>query len=107
MKYTSKKPFEKGYNEMISEVEHPEMMGLEYGVVAMESGDVMNFDYAQEVVYDLLFGEITFNWDGNMETIIEAIVSMRERSCCMYRKYKSNDHMPFRKSRDCGMPHRK
>lgn len=69
MKYTSKKPFEKGYNEMISAVEHPEMMGLEYGVVAMENGDVMNFDYAQEVVYDLLFGEVTLTWNGNMETV--------------------------------------
>ena len=69
MKYTSKKPFEKGYNEMISAVEHPEMMGLEYGVVAMESGDVMNFDYAQEVVYDLMMGQVTFTWDGNMETV--------------------------------------
>ena len=69
MKYTSKKPFEKGYNEMISAVEHPEMMGMEYGVVAMESGDAMNFDYPQEVVYDLLCGEITLNRNGHIETV--------------------------------------
>ena len=30
MKYTSKGPFEKGYNKMISAVENPEMMGMEF-----------------------------------------------------------------------------
>ena len=31
MKYTSKGPFEQGYNKMISAVENPEMMGMEFG----------------------------------------------------------------------------
>ena len=50
MKYTHKAPFDKGYNGMVSAVEHPEMMGMEFGVVKMAAGDVMHFDYAQEVV---------------------------------------------------------
>ena len=69
MKYTSKGPFEQGYNKMISAVENPEMMGLEFGVVKMAAGDVMHFDYAQEVVYDLLSGKVTFAWDGKTETV--------------------------------------
>ena len=69
MKYTSKGPFEQGYNKMISAAENPEMMGLEFGVVKMAAGDVMHFDYAQEVVYDLLSGRVTFAWDGKTETV--------------------------------------
>ena len=44
MKYTHKAPFDKGYNGMVSAVEHPEMMGMEFGVVKMAAGDVMHFD---------------------------------------------------------------
>lgn len=47
MKYTHKAPFDKGYNGMVSAVENPEMMGMEFGVVKMAAGDVMHFDYAQ------------------------------------------------------------
>ena len=32
MKYTAKGPFEKGYNKMISAVENPEMMGMEFAL---------------------------------------------------------------------------
>lgn len=67
MKYTHKAPFDKGYNGMVSAVEHPEMMGMEFGVVKMAAGDVMHFDYAQEVVYDLMSGSVTFAWNGNSE----------------------------------------
>ena len=69
MKYTHKAPFDKGYNGMVSAVEHPEMMGMEFGVVKMAAGDVMHFDYAQEVVYDLMSGSVTFAWNGNSETV--------------------------------------
>ena len=66
MKYTHKAPFDKGYNGMVSAVEHPEMMGMEFGVVKMAAGDVMHFDYAQEVP--------------------AKTCSMRVRSCCMCRR---------------------
>lgn len=69
MKHTSQKPFEKGYNEMISAQKNPEMMGLEFGVVSMAKGDKMNFDYPQEVVYDLLSGDVTFSWGGKEEAV--------------------------------------
>ena len=69
MKYTSRGPFQKGYNSMITEAEHPEMMGMEFGVVAMSQGDRLSFNYAQEVVYDLLFGEVTFGWNGEERTV--------------------------------------
>ena len=69
MKYTHKAPFDKGYNGMVSAVENPEMMGMEFGVVKMAAGDVMHFDYAQEVVYDLMSGTVTFEWNGQSETV--------------------------------------
>lgn len=70
MKYVSKAPFEKGYNPMVNAIDHPYMEGLEFGVVKMQAGDVLSFDYAQEVVYDLLFGEVTFEWNGNSQKVM-------------------------------------
>ena len=75
MKYTHKAPFDKGYNGMVSAVENPEMMGMEFGVVKMAAGDVMHFDYAQEVVYDLMSGSVT-----------AVTCSTRVQSCCMFRR---------------------
>lgn len=74
MKYTSKQAFDNGYNEMVSATAHPEMMGMEYGVIAMTAGDVMNFDFAQEVVYTLLSGQVTFSWAGQQESVSRADV---------------------------------
>lgn len=76
MKYTNKAPLEKGYNKMVTAVDNPEMMGMEFGVVRMETGDVMNFNYAQEVVYDLLSGKVTFEWEGNKQEV--------ERKSCFH-----------------------
>ena len=44
MKYTSKGPFEKGYNKMVSAADHQEMIGKEFGVVKMDAGDILHFD---------------------------------------------------------------
>lgn len=76
MKYTSKGPFEKGYNKMISAVENPEMMGMEFGVVALTAGDTMSFCYDQEVVFDLLCGHVTFAWNDKKESV--------ERKSCFH-----------------------
>ena len=64
MRYTNQQPFPPGYNQMVSAKENPEMMGMEFGVVFMHAGDVMNFCYGQEAVYDLLRGEVIFRWEG-------------------------------------------
>lgn len=69
MKFTSQKPFEKGYNEMVSSVNNPEMMGLDFGVLSLSRGDQMNFAYPQEVVYDLLSGSVTFSFEGHSESV--------------------------------------
>lgn len=76
MKITPNQPFEIGYNEMLSVDKNPDMMGMEFGVVAMTKGDKMNFNYAQEVVYDLTFGKVTFAWEGKSETV--------ERNSCFH-----------------------
>ena len=68
MKYTSKGPLVKGYNAMVTD-QNPEMMGMDFGIFAMTAGDKANFDYAQEVVYDLLYGKVTLTWDGKSETV--------------------------------------
>ncbi len=86
MKYTHKAPFDKGYNGMVSAVEHPEMMGMEFGVVKMAAGDVMHFDYAQEVVYDLMSGSVTFDGTAIRRPLPAKTCSTRVRSCCMCRR---------------------
>ena len=65
MKYTYQKSFEKGYNSMVSALEHPEMMGMEFGVVTLAEGDVLQFAYPQETVYTLLCGAVEFIFAGN------------------------------------------
>ena len=86
MKYTHKTPFDKGYNGMVSAVENPEMMGMEFGVVKMAAGDVMHFDYAQEVVYDLMSGSVTFEWNGKSESVTRRDVFHEVQSCCTFRR---------------------
>lgn len=72
MKYSAKNPLQRGYNPMVSAQENPEMMGMEFGVYAMHPGDRAVFDEPQEVVYDLLFGEVTFRWGGKPRTVRRA-----------------------------------
>ena len=69
MKFTSRKPFEKGYNEMVSSLDNPEMMGLDFGILSLGKGDRMSFSYPQEVVYDLLSGSVTFSFEGHSESV--------------------------------------
>ena len=68
MKYTSKGPLVKGYNAMVTD-QNPEMMGMDFGIYKMDVGDKANFNYAQEVVYDLLSGKVVLSWDGKTETV--------------------------------------
>ncbi|WP_243107158.1 hypothetical protein [Butyricicoccus sp. OF10-2] len=86
MKYTHKAPFDKGYNGMVSAVENPEMMGMEFGVVKMAAGDVMHFDYAQEVVYDLMSGSVTSSGTASLRPLPAVTCSTRVRSCCTFRR---------------------
>lgn len=69
MKFTSKGPLKKGYTSMVTASGNPEMMGMEFGVQKMEKGEVLTFSFPQEVVYDLLSGEVTFSWEENRETV--------------------------------------
>ena len=94
MKYTHKAPFDKGYNGMVSAVENPEMMGMEFGVVKMAAGDVMHFDYAQEVVYDLMSGSVTFEWNGKSETAACSAEHQGDNFC---RKRRGNRRFPHGK----------
>lgn len=71
MKYTSNGPLQKGYNQMVSADENPEMMGMEFGVYVMEQGDSIRFAFPQEVVYNLLSGEVRLQWgsSGDAEVV--------------------------------------
>ena len=87
MKYTHKAPFDKGYNGMVSAVEHPEMMGMEFGVVKMAAGDVMHFDYAQEVVLRPDERQRDLRMERQFRRPLPAkTCSTRVRSCCMCRR---------------------
>ncbi len=61
---------------MLSSVNNPEMVGMEFGVVSMGKHDVFNFCYPEETVFDLLFGEVIFEWEGRKETV--------NRKCCFH-----------------------
>ncbi|MTK14269.1 MAG: 5-deoxy-glucuronate isomerase [Clostridiaceae bacterium] len=76
MKISRNTPFSKGYNEFVTREKHPEMMGMEFGVLSMESGDKFPFNYNQEVIYVVMTGKVTFSWNNNIETV--------ERKSCFH-----------------------
>ncbi|MGI6169507.1 MAG: 5-deoxy-glucuronate isomerase [Christensenellales bacterium] len=63
MKHIQKHPFDKGYNPIIDAAQEPKMKGLDFGIIYMEAGDKNEYRYPQEVVYTLLYGEVTFTWN--------------------------------------------
>lgn len=69
MKISRNTPFSKGYNKIVDKEEHPEMMGMEFGVLSIGKKDKLSFNYAQEVIYVLTFGKITFSWEAKTETV--------------------------------------
>ena len=69
MNYAHKGSFEKGYNKIVSKAEHPEMKGMEFGLVSVAAGDKLQFTYGQEAVFVLLSGAIVFEWDNNSEEV--------------------------------------
>ena len=80
MKISRNVPFSKGYNEIVTKKEHPEMTGMEFGVLSMGNKDKLSFDYNQEVIYVLISGKITFSWNNNTETV--------ERKSCFHEESK-------------------
>ena len=68
MKYKHERAFTKGYNAIIESEKHAEMKGMAFGIVKMDSGDISSFCYPQETVYDLLYGEVEFKWEGGSAT---------------------------------------
>lgn len=69
MKHKFTEGFTKGYNKIVTPNNDPEMMGMEFGIVAMASGDTLDFNYNQEVVYDLLSGKVEISWQGKSKII--------------------------------------
>ena len=57
-----------GYHALVTAEEHPEMMGLEFGVLVLEAGQTEKYNLPQEVLYDLLRGKGEFSWDGICRT---------------------------------------
>lgn len=69
MKISQKHPFSKGYNKIVTKEDHPEMMGMEFGVLLMNSGDRLSFNYKKETIYVITSGEVTFSWNGIKSTV--------------------------------------
>lgn len=76
MKISKNVPFSKGYNKIVTKEEHPEMMGMEFGVLLMDSGDKLSFNYKKEVIYVIMTGKVTFYWNNNRKTV--------ERKSCFH-----------------------
>lgn len=76
MKISRNVPFSKGYNKIVTKEEHPEMMGMEFGVFLMGKGDKFSFNYSKEVIYVLMTGKVTFSLNNNSKTV--------ERKSCFH-----------------------
>ena len=58
MKISQKGPFQKGYNAIVKEEVNKDM-GMDFGVLCMDQGDVVEYNEPKEVVYTLTNGVIT------------------------------------------------
>lgn len=67
MKISQKGPFQKGYNAIVKEEVNKDM-GMDFGVLCMDQGDVVEYNEPKEVVYTLTNGVITFEFEGKKET---------------------------------------
>ena len=67
MKISQKGPFQKGYNAIVKEEVNKDM-GMDFGVLCMDQGDVVEYNEPKEVVYTLTNGVITFEFAGKKET---------------------------------------
>ncbi|MBP2031515.1 5-deoxy-glucuronate isomerase [Clostridium algifaecis] len=76
MKISRNIPFSKGYNKIVTKEEHPEMMGMEFGVLLMGKNDKLSFNYSKEVIYVLMTGKVTFSLNSNSKTV--------ERKSCFH-----------------------
>ncbi|MGM0216631.1 5-deoxy-glucuronate isomerase [Enterococcus sp. AZ109] len=63
MKISSNGAFKQGLNSIISEEKNPEMMGMNYDVLAGKKNDEYTTNLDKEVVFVLLFGKIIFEWN--------------------------------------------
>ena len=67
MKISQKGPFQKGYNAIVKEEVNKDM-GMDFGVLCMDQGDVVEYNEPKEVIYTLTNGVITFEFEGKKET---------------------------------------
>ncbi|MBR1758721.1 MAG: 5-deoxy-glucuronate isomerase [Lachnospiraceae bacterium] len=66
MRVKHEKEFESGYTPLITKQNHPEMMGLEFGIVNALAGEQYSFCFDQEAVYVLVEGKIRLSWEDEV-----------------------------------------
>lgn len=61
--------FKKGYNVITTEGDHSKMQ-MDFGVLVIDKGDVVQYNEPKECVYTLITGEITFKFEGKIEKAV-------------------------------------
>jgi 5-deoxy-glucuronate isomerase len=74
MKITSKE-FANGYNALTTQGDNSRM-NMDFGVLSIKKGDKATYNEPKESIYVLMFGKVTFEWEGNEETV--------ERKSCFH-----------------------
>ncbi|QTF08995.1 5-deoxy-glucuronate isomerase [Brenneria izadpanahii] len=60
--------FKNGYNSMVVQETNRDM-NMDFGVQRMSEGDAVSYNEPKESIYVLIFGKVTFEWDGKRETV--------------------------------------
>lgn len=76
MRISSNGNFVKGINSIVSEEKNPDMMGMNFDVIAGQKNDVYDINKSKETVVVLLFGKVIFEWDGKKQEV--------ERKSCFH-----------------------
>lgn len=72
MKIKQEGPFQNGLNLIVGKQTHPEGMGMDFLVLSMQKGDSFSADYNEEAIFTLLFGEVTFKWEDQEQSVSRA-----------------------------------
>lgn len=69
MKIRGNDTFARGFNEIVShDGANPEML-MDFAVLSLGKGESYSDDTPMEKAYLLMFGSVTFSWDGHEETV--------------------------------------
>ena len=82
MKIRQQKPFDYGYNEIVSENKYKNLL-MDFGMVKLDAGQSIEFLEKKESTYTLIQGKIAFKWEDR-EVTVERNSCFKDDPICLH-----------------------